>query len=73
MNNIYMPYSSRYSGAFDLLDTLNEMEFGMKDVVEITKQNMRFEFRDYFGYAIIGDIWDESKPSQCDESCNAED
>ena len=35
-------------------------------------EEMRIAFRDYFGYAIMGDMWDESMPSKCDDSCNAE-
>lgn len=49
-----------------------ELDFDMQDLVNWNQQEMRGEFRDYFGYAIMGDMWDESKPSKCDEGCNAE-
>jgi hypothetical protein len=55
----------------DMVDIdMNDIEF--TDIVSFTQQDMRAEFRDYFGYAIMGDMWDETKPSKCEDSCDAE-
>jgi hypothetical protein len=33
---------------------------------------MREDFRDYFGWAIMGDVWDTRMPSKCSENCSNE-
>ena len=49
-----------------------DIEFDMDEFIEWIQEDMRSEFRDYFSYAIMGDMWDETKPSECDDSCDAE-
>lgn len=53
-------------------DDMNMENFDMDSMVDWQQQDMRAEFRDYFGYAIMGDMWDNSKPSECNEGCDAE-
>jgi hypothetical protein len=42
------------------------------DIVSWDQEQMREEFRDYFGWAIMGETWDTRKPSKCDDSCSDE-
>lgn len=42
------------------------------DVISWDQEQMRNNFRDAFGWAIMGDIWDSREASTCNDRCNKE-
>ena len=42
------------------------------DIISWDQEQMREDFRDYFGWAIMGDIWDSREASQCADRCSEE-
>lgn len=38
--------------------------------VEWNQEKMRQDFRDYMGWAIMGDVWDSRQDSTCADRCN---
>jgi hypothetical protein len=42
------------------------------DVISWDQEQMREDFRDYFGWAIMGDVWDSREASSCADRCSEE-
>ena len=42
------------------------------DIISWDQEQMRDDFRDYFGWAIMGDVWDSREASTCADRCSEE-